>query len=384
MFAVTHCPEHDGERRHIGVDALLSLLAGRGIKLFRTDREHPWGGPEGIVAADDIVVVKINCQWSCRGATNTDVLRGLVHRLLQHPEGFAGEVVIVENGQGRGSFDGRVSALSYGSWPEIVGQIRVNAEEEDLLSVRHLTDHVFAGEPVGATRLDGLSALFLAEDAHGEEGYRKLAAPAGIAGTRLISYPCFQTPGGRIVDLRNGRWTGSTYVPNVKLINLPVLKHHQGCGFTGALKHCYGLVSMRDGVYNHRHYNQLGYQCGQFWAMVRPADLHILDCIWVSHDSLGGYPPETTRRCNTLLAALDPVALDYFAAKYVLLPAGGSAADEHDPDLSGVLRRDLACAQDVISAFGGIAGQPCRYGDRHTELVTRSALPIARRHLTRR
>lgn len=384
VFAVTRCPVHDGQRRHIGVDALLSLLAGRGIRLYRTDREHAWGGPDGIVAADDIVVIKINCQWSCRGATNTDVLRGLVHRILEHPDGFAGEVAIVENGQGRGSFDGRVSAVSYGAWPEIVGAVHVNAEEETLTTVDYLVEEVFAGEPVSACRLDGHSGVFLAEQARGIDGYRRLAPPAGIPGTRLISYPCFTTARGHHIDLRAGRWTGSGFASNVKLINLPVLKHHEGCGVTGALKHCYGLVSMQDGSIGPRHYAQVGYQCGQFWAMVRPADLHLLDCIWVSHGSLEGYPPRTTTRCNTLLAALDPVALDYWAARHVLLPAGGWAAEEHDPDLSPVLRSDLAHAQQVLNAFGGIAGQPCRYGDASTNLVARSALPTPRRHLTRK
>ena len=106
VFRVDGCPPHDGAMRHVGVDALLGLLAENGVKLYRTPQPHPWGGSSGIIEADDVVLVKVNCQWKCRGTTNTDVVRGLVHRILEHPDGFAGEVVIVENGQGRGGFDG--------------------------------------------------------------------------------------------------------------------------------------------------------------------------------------------------------------------------------------------------------------------------------------
>ena len=31
-----------------------------------------------------------------RGGTNTDVLKGLIARILEHPDGFTGEVVVVE------------------------------------------------------------------------------------------------------------------------------------------------------------------------------------------------------------------------------------------------------------------------------------------------
>jgi hypothetical protein len=52
--------------------------------------------------------------------------------------------------------------------------------------------------------------------------------------------------------------------------------------------------------------------------------LNILDCIWVSPEALGGYPPDKTHRADILLAGIDPVAIDYYAAKHVLLPLGGS------------------------------------------------------------
>lgn len=54
---------------------------------------------------------------------------GLIYRILEHPDGFGGEVVIFENGQGRGGFDGLSQGGSvYDAWPEIANAIWVNAE----------------------------------------------------------------------------------------------------------------------------------------------------------------------------------------------------------------------------------------------------------------
>jgi hypothetical protein len=383
VFAVTGCPPHDGGRRHVGVDVLLGLLALRGISLYRTERQHPWGSASGLLAFDDIVVIKVNCQWKCRGATNTDVLRGLIQRVLEHPDGFAGEVVIVENGQGRGAFDGVVAGSSsfYAQWPEVARAVLVNAEDDTHLTVDYLVNTEFAGQPVSAYLLDPVRGRFLAEDEQQLDGYCRVAPPAELAGANVVSYPCFSTRGGHRVNLRLGRFTGSGWDGNVKLISVPVLKHHGGCGITGTLKHCYGLVSMADGAQGVRHYDDLGRQCGQFWAQVRPADLHLLDCIWVSHESLVGYPESTTTRCNVLAAGRDPVALDYWAAKHVLLPLGGSYAGEHDPDGWAVLRDDLDAARTVINGLGGIDGHPAQLGDANIEVVSRAAVPGPRRRL---
>ena len=376
VFHIDGCPAHDGAMRHVGVDALLGLLAENGVKLYRTPQPHPWGGSLGIIEADDVVLVKVNCQWKCRGTTNTDVVRGLVHRILEHPDGFAGEVVIVENGQGRGGFDGMAGGGSYDSWPAIRNTVHVNAEDETVLTVDHLVRAVFAGQPVSSYLLDPIRGSFISASEHIRDGYRTVSPPAGSSPATPVSYPCFTTPGGHRIELREGRWTGSGHAGNVKLINVPVLKHHDGSGVTGVLKHVYGLVSMSDGCSPVRHYSQIGSQCGKFWSLVRTPDLNILDCIWVSHASLTGYPAETTRRCNVLLAGLDPVALDYHASKHVLLPLGGTYAGQHDPDRFSGLVGMLTGAQDFINGSGGLAGVPARQGDENIEVLSRSAVPF--------
>ena len=109
------------------------------------------------------------------------------------------------------------------------------------------------------------------------------------------------------------------------------------------------------------------------WNLVRAPDLNILDCIWVSFESLTGYPPETTRRTNMLLAGIDPVALDYYAAKHIMLPLGGARASEHDPDSFSGLINHLEGARDFVDAHGGIGGRPASLGDGDIEVITASA-----------
>ncbi len=103
-----------GGNRHAGVETLLPLLESQGLAFYRSANPAPLAGPEGMIAADDVVLIKVNAQWKYRGCTNSDVIRGLVQRILEHPDGFSGEVVIVENGQGRGSLNCDTSA-SYGN-----------------------------------------------------------------------------------------------------------------------------------------------------------------------------------------------------------------------------------------------------------------------------
>jgi hypothetical protein len=384
VFRVDRCPTHDGALRHVGVDALLSLLAQNGVRFYRTASYHPWGASDGIIASNDVVVVKVNCQWKCRGTTNTDVVRGVIHRILEHPDGFDGEVVIIENGQGRGGFTGvnPNEGSSYGAWPEVLGRVWVNAEDETL-TVNALVNDVFAGRKVSSYLLDDIRSRFIAAAEHRTDGYRTVTPPSGSGPATPVSYPCFTTAYGSRIELREGRWTGSAHAGDVKLINIPVLKHHDGSGMTGALKHVYGILSMSDGYSGPRHYREIGSQCGRMWTLVRKPDLNILDCIWVSHDSLTGYPPETTRRCNVLLASKDPVALDYLAGKHILSPLGGSHAAEHDPDAFSGLVGMLSGAESVINATGGIDGAPVHRGDANIAVIARDAVrqPRVRRVL---
>ena len=342
IYRVTNCPVPKGlGNHHEGLDALLSLMGSHGLKLHRTGRETDIGGKDGLIGKSDVVLVKVNAQWKYRGCTNSDVVRGLVQRVLEHPDGFDGEVVIFENGQGGGSLD--CDTMWGRQYPDT--GVHANAEDERH-SFSYVVDKVFADSRVSKYLLDPIRETFISENDHSTEGYRKL---------HDVSYPCFTTAKGNRVELREGVWNGKGYDERLKLINVPVLKHHDGCGVTGALKSYYGVLSMADGKRYGRHYDGLGRHCGEMVAEVRAPVISILDCIWVTQVRWAGYPPEYTTRLNQLLASVDPVALDYWASKSLLYPIDNNR--EHHPDKFDALRNYLIQARDVINSGGGIGGR---------------------------
>ena len=323
---------------HIGLDSLLYLMADNGLKFYRSSGGHPFAGPSGLIAAGDVVLIKVNAQWKYRGCTNSDLIRGLIQRILDHPGGFSGEVVIIENGQGRGSL--RCDTTSaYGGDPSV--HANANNEAHHFL---YLVNKVFNDPRVSAYLLDPIRGTFIGDNDHVRSGYRKF---------ENISYPCFTTAGGNRVELREGIWKAGAHHGNLKLINVPVLKHHDtgGSEITASLKHMYGLVSMSDGQSGFRHYSGLGETCGKMMASVATPVLNIIDAIWVSHAALTGYPAGTTFRANQLLASQDPVAADYWAANYIHYPVDSNF--RHHPDFAGV-NRWLDQAHDTINKRGGL------------------------------
>ena len=104
LFWVTNIPETlNNGNYHSGIDGLLNLMGNNGLKFYRSPDESNESGPLGMIASNDVVLIKVNAQWKYRGCTNSDLIRGLIQRILDHPDGFTGEIVVFENGQGRGS-----------------------------------------------------------------------------------------------------------------------------------------------------------------------------------------------------------------------------------------------------------------------------------------
>jgi uncharacterized protein (DUF362 family) len=326
-----------GGNHHVGVDALIRLMGENGLKFYRSPLNGVNQGPQGLIASGDVVLLKVNAQWKYRGCTNSDLVRGLVRRILDHPDVFSGEVVIFENGQGRGSLNCDTSA-SYGGDTGV----HANAQDESH-SFLWLVNSLFQDARVSACLLDPVRSTFIAETDHAANGYRRY---------ENVSYPCFTTAGGRRVELKEGIWNGSSYDSNLKLINIPVLKHHDtgGSEITGALKHAYGILSMSDGQSGFRHYAGLGETCGKMMVSVHTPVLNIMDAVWVSFSSLTGTPASTTFRANQIVASQDPVALDYWTAKHILYPINNN--ERHHPDFAGI-DAWLTAARDTINGRGG-------------------------------
>lgn len=342
LFQVISIPDEPfldsaNPNRHAGIDGLLNVMAQKGLKFYRTPMDQGPGGPSGMISADDVVLIKVNAQWKYRGCTNSDLIRGLIQSILDHPDGFTGEVVIIENGQGRGSLKCDTSA-SYG------GNTSVQANANDPShSFVYLVDNIISDSRVSYYLLDKIRARFISAKNHTTDGYRMF---------ENVSYPCFTTRGGRRVELRQGIFTAGGYTQNLKLINVPVLKNHGGSEFTASLKHCYGILSMSDGHSSERHYSNLGATCGKMVVSILPPVLNIVDAIWVSYNSLTGYPADTTIRTNQIMASQDPVALDYCAAKYILYPIDNNP--RHSPHFSTV-DKWLSAAASIINKRGGIS-----------------------------
>lgn len=344
VFWVKEIPEnpyYNGYKSnlHIGLDYLLYVMADKGIKFYRSKNENQLAGPAGLIEPEDVVLIKVNAQWKYRGCTNSDLIRGLIERILEHPETFSGEIVIIENGQGRGSLkcDTQTKRNQY---PD--RSVHANALNKKH-SYTFLVDKVFNDPRVSYYLLDPIRERFIDRQDHKTDGYRLFGD---------VSYPCFTSTSGNRIELKEGVWEGEKFKKNLKLINVPVLKHHDrgGSEITGALKHFYGVVSMKDGN-RFRHYRRLGETCANMISNVRTPVLNIMDAIWVSHKVLQGYPDDICFQANQLMASQDPVALDYCAAKYIMYPIDNNP--RHHPKFSNI-DRWLTAAQNFINASGGL------------------------------
>jgi uncharacterized protein (DUF362 family) len=63
---------------------------------------------------------------------------------------------------------------------------------------------------------------------------------------------------------------------------------------------------------------------GTQMAMTRFPALNILDMIWIAPDGGPNSPYSRAKAKNMIAASLDPVALDFWASKNVLMPAAQS------------------------------------------------------------
>jgi hypothetical protein len=331
-------PFVQGGNYHAGLDTLLRMFSACEKKFYRSQNTLDlMTGPEGIVRADDVVVIKVNGQWCYRGATNTDVLRGLIQRIMEHPDGFTGEIVIIENGQGRGSFNCNQDTGDLGPG--------VHANALDTAQSFNAIVTMFSPQVrISAYLLDNIRAVGIPEGDNVHDGYVTWG---------FVTYPKITTPFGTRIDLKNGIWNGSSYDDRLRLISVPVLKDHGGARVTGALKLSYGILSMYLGDGGLYHYTQLGRATGDVWSTVRRADIHLMDAIYTTKSGgpyCGTYSESIAPRTATLMASTDPVAMDYIAAKYILYPVSNNSL--HHPDNDGLVKTYLAQAESTIRSRG--------------------------------
>ncbi len=300
------------------IDTLLMIMAARDVYLHRT-AEHP----QGIVGADNIVIIKGNYQWTSWNTTSTDRVKGLIWRILNHPDGFTGEIVVCDNVQDIGT------GINHND----------NNSEDTEQSILDVVNTFSAkGYPVYQMDWAFLYNMVASEYADGD-----LADGYVFEEDSKISYPKFITPSfNHFVSLRYGIWDTltATYDPSrLCIIDFPVLKAHSWAGATVAIKNWIGVLTtayaeQRYGGFDPMHDN---YFFGPYALVARVMAvtyprLSIVDAAWTTTRG----PINLTAVVNTkiLMASTDPTAVSWYAAKFVLTPIADYPYNTN-PDQSG-------------------------------------------------
>lgn len=311
IYHVTNCPQTPDGDHFPGLDNLIALMGQQGLRFFQSVNTSLESGPDGIIAADDVVIIKINYQWSERGGTNVDLLRGLIRRIVDHRDHFTGEIIVCENTQF--------------AFPQNFDRSSNNAEDHTLSPHDVVVEFQNQGYRISQFSWKSIRGNSVDEYGAGDMSDGYIVYPYDSVLHGKVSYPKFQSDYGTYISLKYGIWDdiNSTYDRgHLKFINMPVLKsHHSTYGATSCVKLYMGLVTDLLGTNSHSgiHYGILGGVIGEIGL----ADLNILDCIWINANPYSG--PSTSysgaTRKDELLASLDPVATDIWADTNILIPA---------------------------------------------------------------
>jgi uncharacterized protein DUF362 len=341
------------------------------------------GGIDKVVAPGDVVLLKVSAQWWNQGMTNVAATRRAIEHILEIP-GFHGEVLVLENVHFRLA-DGSGLARAWTHPSER------NVDVDGWSRLGDLVGH-FRGKPVGFVGLVDAGPSALAGDpwhdpghahgAYGGDGRGPIAAGEDRDGYRWdfaqafrlrrslvdsaqtpLTWPVFTSPvSGLVVDLRDGvfqRKDGGRVPAQRKLtwITLTTANEHGSTGYTGCCKSAMGIVDMSAGRLG-THPAARGYQSVHYfgepsasWRMagpladfarkVRAPDLYLTVAEWVGAQPAGWAPAgevdlrhaaECAHRTRTVVAGVDPVAVDSWVVRNLLMPIRGLGFAEYDLD----------------------------------------------------
>ena len=329
IFVVSGTSGKDG-----GVTQLIDLMGKHGLPFYRSSLSGINQDSAGLIACDDIVIIKVNCQWYERGGTNTDLLKAVIQTILHHQDCFVGEIIVADNGQARYGATGFGGSFSYSE----------NNAEDISQSVQNIVDSFGGSYQVSTYLWDTIATQRVDEYSEGDEedGYIVDTRRSPSTGA-MVSYPKFKTRFGTFVSFKFGVWDPRVKAYNsgrLKVINMPVLKSHATFGVTACVKHYMGICSdqLTEELGARVHGTVGTGGMGTEIASTRFPTLNILDAIWVNANP--GVGPRTSydvaTRTNIIAASTDPVALDYWGAKHILLQAarnkGYNDTTTMDPD----------------------------------------------------
>ena len=293
---------------------LTSLMEEEGFFFYKTETS-----PQGLIGKDDVVLLKVNAQWPERGGTNTDLVKSLITQICNHPLGFEGEIIIADNGQGSGSLSREKSnAKDHSQSMEKVAEYF----KEDYKVSTYLWDEIM-GKEVGEYEKGDMEDGYVIEDGEDED--------TGI----IISYPKFKSRFGTFISFKKGIFDedkGDYEKYRLKIINMPVLKSHYIYGTSGAIKNYMG-VPANYLTKGNPHYSVGSGGMATLMTMTRMPVLHLIDAIWINPY----WGPKSSYKealmTRTILAGTDPVALDFWGAKNILLASFDPEDSSFPPDM---------------------------------------------------
>ena len=323
------------------------------------------GGIRSLIGSDDVVIVKPNSQWWNQGMTNTNTIKEFIRQILEMRE-FKGEVIIADNHQYQED-ESRGWTTNSPNGDFNFNQLIEYFRKRGFKNVSKYHWHC-AGRNKGLVQGDsyGNAVVRGPEEGDGYVWRSDLVYKAESGRKAMMSYPVFTSHySGITIDLKHGAWKGGRYLSRkIKLINFPGLNHHsRWAGVTCCIKNYLGIVDMScgyhgeapKGFFNFHHignrnmklhphlirmmkFLSIGYlnhfhggPVGFFMKSVRMADLNVVTANWVGYGSRTD--PSFSAKTNTVLACKDPVALDYYASKYILMSVTPKTARDEDGHL---------------------------------------------------
>lgn len=337
------------------IDTLLAMMETKDVYIYKTDEQ-----PDGIVGATDVVIIKGNFQWTSRNTTSTDRIKGLIWQILNHPDGFTGEIIICDNTQEIGTG---------------IGENDNNSEDEEQSIVDVCNVFQAKGYPVYYRCWADIWSTVVEEYSKDDnnDGYT-------YDYETKISYPKFRSPSGdHYISLRYGLWNSdSETFDNERLciVDFPVLKAHALAGATVAVKNWIGVLTTA--YYNERYGGRNNMHFSSFWGTyalvarvmeVTYPRLVIVDAAWTS--TVNPNVLDGLVQTNMLLASTDPLAPSWYAAKFILTPIAARAW-ETDPDNKASLYHNTLA--NWTTYFRETAGRPCTMDSAEISVYDRGVL----------
>jgi hypothetical protein len=326
LFFIQQASGQEGNM-DLAVLTLIELMESQGLYFYKNATQS-----SGLIGNNDVVILKVNCQWPYYGGTNTDLVKSVINAIVNHPDGFTGEIVIADNGQGLGT-------MNHG---------QSNSFHHDQSNTEVAT--MFESYRVSTFLWDSIRSNTVNDFDDGDfiNGYVRNTT-WNSATEIYVSYPKFTTSHGTYISFKKGVWNSTTGFDSerLKVINMPVLKSHTNYGVTACIKHYMGVpqgyVDPAIHLYTpHEHFSIAQGGMATLMVETRAPILNILDMIWINAN-----PLESSSNCGPLTyytyasftdiigASQDPVALDYWTSKNVLIPTARLSYDTYsslDPD----------------------------------------------------